>query len=108
MSDITEIVNQAHQGIDYGIVYITLKKFDKQITTIDSAAVTSHKTPKGNLEALTAIGQLIKLTTAAVKQEIVKNPKHTPPTLTMTLFFSPKTCEVERININDFHRNNLK
>jgi hypothetical protein len=103
MSELNDIVYDAHKSIDFGVVYLAIKKYDGKVATIDANQIVSHATPGGNVEALTNIGTMIKLESLSIKQ----NPPKTPPTATITLFWG-KNGEVERLQVNGFKRSNLK
>lgn len=103
MEDLQNIIAKAHSGIDFGIVNVTIKKYNGKITTVDSDKNITYKTDGGNVEGLAVISTILKKTSEALKQ----TPPTTPPTLTFTVFYDRKG-EIRQLNVNDFNRTNLK
>lgn len=104
MEDLQNIIAKAHSGIDFGIVNVTIKKYNGKITTVDSDKNITYKTDGGNVEGLAVISTILKKTSEALKQ----SPElTTPPTLTFTVFYDRKG-EIRQLNVNDFNRTNLK
>jgi hypothetical protein len=58
--DLMSIINEARGGIPYGIVHLDLKIHDGELITVDTTKHASHKTPKGNTEALSIVTSLFK------------------------------------------------
>lgn len=102
MAELGDIINEAHQSIDHGTVYLAIKKYDGKVATIDTNSMTYHKT-RDNVEALANVGTMIKLESLSLKQ----NPPQTPPTTTLVLYWN-KLGEIDRIAVNGFKRTNLK
>lgn len=100
--DLIDLIKKAHSGVDFGVVNVTIKKYNGKISTIDSDKNITYRTERGNVEGLAIIGTIIKKTTEALKLRPVENP----PTLTFTVFFDRKG-EIRQLNVNDFNRVNL-
>lgn len=101
MADINNLVKQAISGMDFGTVHMTFKIDNKHLSTVDTNKYTSYRIEKGNVEALTVVGTLLKGTAIATRQ----SPSSIPPTLTFTVFFG-KDGEADRLAIQDFKRTN--
>lgn len=99
MSDLIDIINNTHRDVPFGTVYIAIKKYDGKVATVDSNQIVNHKTPQGNVQALSVIGTIMKGLTTSLKEL----PPEIPPTTTITLFYG-KNGEVSRLQVNGFKR----
>jgi len=100
---VVDIFRRSRRGVEYGNIDLNFKIFGNKLATADANKFVSYKVPKGNIEAITVAGTLIKNTGIAIKQA----PGAIPPALTLTFFFK-QDGEVERLNIQDFNRENNK
>lgn len=104
MDEILDIINKTHQGMDFGVVNVTIKKYGGKIATVDADKQITYKTEKGNVEGLALISTLLKKTAEAVK---ISPDMPTPPTVTFTVFYD-RAGEIRQVNVSDFSRVNMK
>lgn len=96
MADLLEIINNARAGVSFGVVHLDLKIHDNELVTVDAQKYASHKTPKGNVEALAIITQLIRGASQAKESG----------NLTMTVAF--KNGDSTRVLVQDMKRNDMR
>jgi hypothetical protein len=96
MSELMEIINSTKAGVTFGVVHLDLKIHDGELVTVDAQKYASHKTPKGNVEALAIVTQLIRGSSQA---------KETG-NLTLTIAF--KEGDATRVLVQDMKRNDMK
>lgn len=96
MADLLEIINSARAGVPYGVVHLDLKIHDGELITVDSTKYASHKTPKGNTEALAIVTQMFKGIISAKESA----------NLTFTVTF--KKGDANRILIQDMKRTDMR
>jgi hypothetical protein len=97
MSDpksLQQIIDDAHDSVQFGTVTITLKKNRDLVTTVDITKNSSRKVT-GSAQALTLIGTMLKL--------LGQNNETGQLTFTIGL----KQGEATELLTNDFQRDNL-
>lgn len=94
--DLMSIIHEARAGLPYGIVHLDLKIHDGELITVDSTKYASHKTPKGNTEALAMVTQLFK--------GVITNKESANLTFTVTF----DKGDAKRLLVQDVKRNDMK
>lgn len=94
--DLMSVINDLRSGIPYGVVHLDLKIHDNELITVDGTKYASHKTPKGNTEALAMVTTLFK---SVIDSKDSAN-------LTFTVTFNQGTAN--RVLVQDIKRFDMK